>query len=157
SAWPVDDGQGQAAAPTMQFAWPGDDGEREAAASTSLPTNPLDNPVVQEVIRLFNATVISITFGPRPLRHVQKVRSYSPVTLPSLPRPECPHKVLFESKGRLMKSRVCRKPTLAHGWCEEHAVSAEFLDLGARLNYPALDLSAYCSIGAGVAQWEDCA
>ena len=53
-----------------------------------------------------------------------------------------------------MKSRLCKQPALVHGWCEEHAVSAQFLDLGAQLDYPALDLSVYCSIGAGIAEWE---
>jgi hypothetical protein len=48
----------------------------------------------------------------------------------------------------------CTGKPLANGWCMIHQYVQEFLDLGARLGYPRLQINEFLWIGAGKENWE---
>jgi hypothetical protein len=127
------------------------------AQNTARSDDPRNNPIVKKIMRLFDATMTINPPGYGLLKDGKRTYPYHPMTLPALPRAKCPHTVPYEARRRLMKSLLCGKPALAHGWCEEHAISQRFLELGAQLGFPTLDLSPHWSVRAGVAQWEVCA
>ncbi len=90
-------------------------------------------------------------------------RRYMPRTLPSLPRTQCPfvcmvvkqRQVLYTKQSALYQiGEPCKGKPLHHGWCVEHQLSQDMLDLGAATDYPALNLTEHRGIGDGVANWE---
>jgi hypothetical protein len=90
---------------------------------------------------------------------------YSPVSLPSLPRSACPCVTLgWTTKGEQTKQR-CNSRVQANGFCAEHRLSYEFLEIGAQLDYPEVKVpfeahiskriqTLYRTIPAGVTSWE---
>lgn len=81
---------------------------------------------------------------------------YVPVSLPALPRSLCPFQCI-QILGRDQRLQLvsCNKKTLENGWCEEHTYAQLFLDMGAVLDYPRIELSEYTTIERGTAAWED--
>ncbi len=80
---------------------------------------------------------------------------YHPVTLPALPRSQCPHmETVIVGKERHMRAIPCTGKPGAHGWCEQHERVHLLLELGAKLSYPRVEVNEYRVIGAGVACWE---
>jgi DNA primase len=94
----------------------------------------------------------------------QQPRPYTPFLLPPLPRAHCPAKCLVErivqvphTKQTYREPRLvpCKQKPLTNGWCEEHQLAQKMLDLGALVDYPALQLNQYRGIQDGKATWEE--
>jgi hypothetical protein len=124
----------ESTSPAPTIAISGGQGQPDMPEHSPAPTHPIDADPV---------SVEQITTRPR----------YTPCTLPALPRAQCPHGVLVERKS-LMYREICNQPATHDGWCEAHALSHRFLELGASLGYPALDLNQYRGVFAGCANWE---
>jgi hypothetical protein len=95
--------------------------------------------------------------------HIEEYRlPYEPVSLPALPRSKCPHREITtkrisdEMLGFAKAAAGCRGQVLANGWCEYHAPSQQFLEMGAKLGYPEIALGPNKErfVSAGVVQWE---
>ncbi len=94
----------------------------------------------------------------------QQPRTYTPFLLPPLPRSHCPAKCLVERRVQIPHTTQtyreprlvpCKQKPLANGWCEEHQLAQTMLDLGALVEYPALQLNQYRGIQDGKATWEE--
>jgi hypothetical protein len=87
---------------------------------------------------------------------------YKPVSLPVLPRKRCPHREITEKRisdemSSFTESAAgCRGVVQVHGWCEYHADSQKFLELGAKLGYPEIALGPNKErfVMPGLVQWE---
>jgi hypothetical protein len=53
----------------------------------------------------------------------------------------------------IASSSGCRGQVLSHGWCEYHAPSQEFLEIGAKIGYSEISFGGRF-VSAGVVQWE---
>jgi hypothetical protein len=109
--------------------------------------------IVSKVARAFGDAIITKATGQTIEERARELRSsYTPVTLPKLPRKICPH---------IHDGYPCQIP-LQGGWCKEHARSGQLLELGASLGFPEMELSfdagygkrAARIIGSGIAGWE---
>jgi len=89
-------------------------------------------------------------------------KAYEPSSLPSLPRKICPCVTLgWNAKGGQTK-QPCRSKVADNGFCEQHGLAHEFLELGAQLGYPEVKVpfeskwgTSHRTIYAGVARWEE--
>lgn len=81
-------------------------------------------------------------------------------TLPPLPRKQCPFEYprTVQRHGSKLDMYVvaapCKAPPLKNGWCANHQHCQEFLDMGAQLGYPRVQLNIALWIGSGLANWE---
>lgn len=81
---------------------------------------------------------------------------YVPVSLPDVPRASCPfHVIQVTGNEQRIRTVPCRKKPTKNGWCEEHQHSHLFLDMGAALDYPRVEIHESRVIGRGVENWED--
>ena len=93
-------------------------------------------------------------------------RGYKPVSLLPLPRTACPiREIAWDGKGRQVR-HCCKYRPAENGFCAEHQLAYEFLQIGARLDYPEVKIPFTSRIGGqiqmlhriiheGVAHWED--
>jgi hypothetical protein len=88
--------------------------------------------------------------------------SYSPVSLPSLPRKVCPCRTLGWNKDGSQTKQPCRGKVTENGFCENHRLSYEFLEIGAHLDYPEMIIPfrwngeiRHRTIYDGVEGWEE--
>lgn len=87
--------------------------------------------------------------------------SYHPVSLPQLPRAHCPCYTLDWNKDSYQIKQPCRNRAVDNGFCENHRLSYEFLEIGAQLGYPEVKVpfiwreeTLYRTIWSGVEGWE---
>ena len=91
---------------------------------------------------------------------VMTASQYKPVTLPKLPRRKCAYLYLrliqrYGSKEAMyITSTPCSSKPLKNGWCATHQYVQAFLEQGATIGYPRLQVNEGLWIGAGIAQWE---
>jgi DNA primase len=111
--------------------------------------------VVNRIAAIFpggcNITVLP-TGEPFPASKQQRV--YTPGILPALPRTQCPFEIVFVGSDQHIKAMKCSGKTLANGWCKAHQHAQQVLELGARLGYPRIALTAHRTIGEGKSHWE---
>jgi hypothetical protein len=88
--------------------------------------------------------------------------SYSPVSLPPLPRKVCPCRTLGWNKDGSQIKQPCRGKATENGFCEDHRLSYEFLEIGAQLGYPEMVIpfrwkgeTRHRTIYEGVECWEE--
>ena len=92
--------------------------------------------------------------------------SYSPVSLPSLPRKMCACRTLGWNKDGSQIKQPCRSKAAENRFCEDHRLSYEFLEIGAQLGYPSVQVpfqaciqkriqTLHRTIYAGVTCWEE--
>lgn len=86
--------------------------------------------------------------------------NYTYARLPQSPRKKCPgiwHRTVtrYGSKQDMyIVPAPCTGKPLKNGWCSVHQHCLEFLEHGARLGYPQMQVNIGLWIGAGVANWE---
>jgi hypothetical protein len=96
------------------------------------------------------------------LEKTQVTMSYSPTSLPPLPRKMCPCVTVgWNAKGRQTK-QTCQSKVADNGFCEQHGLAHEFLEIGAQLGYPEVKVpfkwkqeTLHRTIYAGVTSWEE--
>ncbi len=82
------------------------------------------------------------------------------MTLPKLPRRKCAYLYprTIQRYGSKMDMYVisapCTSKPLKNGWCATHKYIQAFLEAGAEIGYPRLQVNEGLWIGRGVAQWE---
>jgi hypothetical protein len=88
--------------------------------------------------------------------------SYSPVSLPRLPRKMCPCLTLGWNKDGGQTKQHCHGKATLNGFCEEHQLSYELLQIGAQFGYPEVripfrweKMTLHRTIHAGIQGWED--
>ena len=98
---------------------------------------------------------------------MQKPRQpYAPISLPTLPRSACSCVTLGWNKDGSQTKHPCRGKATENGFCEEHRLSYEFLEIGAQLGYPLVQVPFKARISkrsqtlqrtiyAGVTCWEE--
>jgi DNA primase len=77
-----------------------------------------------------------------------------PLHLPPAPSRGCRFELVAVGRDHRVRAARCRGKALANGWCETHQHAQEVLELGARLGYPRLELTAHRAVGAGKGCWE---
>lgn len=88
---------------------------------------------VAKMAVLFGKATVTKSTGQTIEERARELRSsYAPVTLPKLPRKECPH---------THNHTPCKGQVLEHGWCEQHQKSHAFLCLMAQLGYPEVEIT----------------
>jgi hypothetical protein len=86
--------------------------------------------------------------------------TYTPATLPPLPRKRCPGiwqrtVTRYGSKQDMyIVPAPCTGKPLKNGWCTLHQHSFELLEKGAQLGYPRMQINIGLWIGSGVGNWE---
>ncbi|BCL83152.1 hypothetical protein ccbrp13_56170 [Ktedonobacteria bacterium brp13] len=88
--------------------------------------------------------------------------AYEPVALPHLPRLKCPHQEITSVRvsdtmtAPKVSPRGCIGKPLASGWCAEHQVAQELLEIGAKLRYPEIFMGKTGARGifCGLIHWE---
>lgn len=67
----------------------------------------------------------------------------------------CKFQVFVPGIDSLNRSKPCQHEAQENGWCEEHQHAQEGMNLGERLGYRSVEISAaYTIIGQGKANWE---
>jgi hypothetical protein len=72
---------------------------------------------------------------------------YAPITLPPLPRKQCPaHYATLRmrygaKRGEYIFPSPCTGRTLKNGWCLTHQYCQELLERGARIGYPRMQVN----------------
>ncbi len=93
-----------------------------------------------------------------------QTRKYTPCLLPKLPRSHCPFEVSIERQRqiphtkqyiRVLEFVPCKGKPRANGWCADHQLSQELLDLGAQLGYPHILPTSQRGIQEGIGTWEE--
>jgi hypothetical protein len=86
---------------------------------------------------------------------------YQPVSLPQLPRSACPCITLDWNKDGSQTRQRCRGKVMENGFCWDHRLSYEFLEIGAQLGYPEVKVpfswkreTLHRTILAGSECWE---
>jgi hypothetical protein len=100
------------------------------------------------------------------LEAIEQRTPYKPVSLPPLPRTACPVRAIDWDKTGRQVTHCCKRLTTENGFCKEHQIAHEFLQIGAMMDYPEVKIPfttrvsgqremLHRTIHGGISHWED--